>query len=73
MRPDQNIRTETCWDPSEEEPHACPGRCGCYANHYCWPYCVCTNCGPTGHNNALNQETGDRTPRSDVFPDLVPP
>ena len=37
-------RTETCWDPRQEAPHRCPGRCGCYANHACWPGCACNHC-----------------------------
>ena len=37
-------RAETCFDPREEEPHACPGRCACYVNHFCWPGCACNHC-----------------------------
>lgn len=39
------MRAETCFDPREEEPHACPGRCVCYVNHWCNPGCACNHCG----------------------------
>jgi len=37
--------SETCFDPRTlEQPHTCPGRCACYANHHCAPGCACTSC-----------------------------
>lgn len=36
---------ETCFDPRAlTEPHACPGRCACYENHWCWTGSVCIHC-----------------------------
>ena len=50
-----NVVGETCFDPRTlREPHACPGRCACYVNHWCNPGCVCTSCQPDKHVRAAS-------------------
>ena len=60
---------EACFDPRQvTEPHACPGRCGCYINHFCHPGCACTSCNHgrdahlaqwAEHFDRYARETGD--------------
>jgi hypothetical protein len=55
------VERDTCFDPRQlNEPHACPGRCACYVNHFCRPGCACNHCHHAdrlGHLRRIEEAT----------------